>query len=61
MGWRRRMKKFESYLAQFIWQQVSQQKSFGGVSHQVAIFPHDFDFLYLVAIIGLQDDPCSRR
>ena len=60
MGWRK-MEKFESYFAQFIGQQVSQQKSFGGVSHQVAIFAHDFDFLYLVAIIGLQYNPCSCR
>lgn len=52
---------FKFYLAQFICQQVSQQESIGGVSHQVAIFAHDFDFLYLVAIIGLQDHPGSCR
>lgn len=52
---------FKSYLAQFICQQISQQKSVGGVSHQVAIFAHDFDFFYLISIIGLQDHPRSCR
>ncbi|TNN53476.1 hypothetical protein EYF80_036318 [Liparis tanakae] len=51
----------KSYLAQFVCQQVSQKKSIGGVSHQVAIFAHDFDFFNLITIIGLQDHPGSCR
>lgn len=46
---------FGLYLAQFVGQQVPQQQSFGGVSHQVAVFAHDFDFLHLVAVIWLED------
>lgn len=52
---------FGSYLAQFVGQQVPQQQSFGGVSHQVAVFAHDFDFLHLVAVIWLEDHSGSRR
>lgn len=46
-----------SHLTQLVGQQVPQQQSLRGVSHQVTVFAHDFYFLHLVAIVRLEDDP----
>lgn len=48
---------WKSHFAQLVGQQVPQQQSLRGVSHQVAVFAHDFHFLHLVAVIRLEDDP----